>query len=64
LGLQGAALVLTPSDRVRRLAVAADALHAVSMVPVAVGLPEYRRPAVLNLAGASCLATLTLAVRH
>ena len=64
LALQGAALFLMPSDWVGRLAVTADVLHAASMVPVAVAFPEYRQPAVLNLAGASCLAALTLAVRR
>jgi hypothetical protein len=54
----GADLVL--GARTRGLDVAVDALHAASMVPVAVLWPDHRRSAVVSAAAAAATAGLDL----
>jgi hypothetical protein len=54
--LQGAMLVVRP--QLSGLAVAADGLHAASMVVLAAGSPRHRRAALVSGAAAAVLAVL------
>jgi hypothetical protein len=54
--LQGAMLVVRP--QLSGLAVAADALHAASMLALAAASPRYRRAALVSGAAAALLALL------
>ena len=65
--VQGAALVLSPEDRVLHVArtgSAIDALHAASMLPLIVFAPRYRSAATLSAASALTWIAVTAIARR
>lgn len=54
--LQGAVLIIRPRREIVKLAAAADALHAASLIPVIAASHRYRRAAVISAALASTAA--------
>jgi hypothetical protein len=65
--VQGAALVLSPEDRVLhvvRTGVAIDAMHAASMLALVAFSPRYRPPATLSAASALTWIVITAIARR
>lgn len=54
--VQGALIVAVPDPAVLALGASADAAHALSMVPVALGSKRYRRPAGISASIATVMA--------